>query len=102
MVKHIDNLWVRGFPLTWWSVKSIARDIAKSHNIQNFVASNGWVKRLKERHPELGTRVAKGFERTSVGALNAQQTQKYMELVRDAMAKVEELSGGCNSPLICY
>ena len=75
-------------------MKSIARDIAKSHYIHNFVASNGWVKRLKERHPELGTRVAKGFERTRVGALNPQQTQKYMELVRDAMAKVEELNGG--------
>jgi len=43
LVKHIDNLWVRGFPLTWWSVKTIARDIAKSHNIDGFVASNGWV-----------------------------------------------------------
>ena len=24
LVKYIYNLWVRGFPLAWWSVKSIA------------------------------------------------------------------------------
>ena len=24
IIKHIDNLWVCGFPLTWWSVKQIA------------------------------------------------------------------------------
>ena len=94
IVKHIDNLWVRGFPLTWWSVKQIARDIAKANNIDGFMASNGWCKRLKARYPILGSRVAQGFERTRVGALNPEQTQKYMELVREAINKVEELNGG--------
>ena len=94
IIKHIDNLWVRGFPLTWWSVKQIARDIAKANGIDGFMASNGWCKRLKIRYPILGSRVAQGFERTRVGALNPEQTQKYMELVREAISTVEALNGG--------
>ena len=94
IIKHIDNLWVRGFPLTWWSVKQIARDIAKANGIDGFMASNGWCKRLKIRYPILGSRVAQGFERTRVGALNPEQTQKYMELVREAISAVEALNGG--------
>ena len=63
-------------------------------NIDGFMASNGCCKRLKARYPILGSRVAQGFERTRVGALNPEQTQKYMELVREAINKVEELNGG--------
>ena len=75
-------------------MKQIARDIAKANGIDGFMASNGWCKRLKIRYPILGSRVAQGFERTRVGALNPEQTQKYMELVREAISTVEALNGG--------
>ena len=49
---------------------------------------------MKIRYPILGRRVAQGFESTRVGALNPEQTQKYMELVREAISAVEALNGG--------
>ena len=84
----------RGFPLTWRSIRTIARDIAVINGISDFVASAGWVKRFKRRHPELTTRIAQSLERTRVGGMNPDPIQKYFEIVEEAKKEIVRLNGG--------
>ena len=91
---HIIWMDSRGFPLTWRSIRTIARDIAVINGISDFVASAGWVKRFKRRHPELTTRIAQSLERTRVGGMNPDSIQKYFEIVEEAKKEIVRLNGG--------
>jgi hypothetical protein len=79
--QHIIWMDERGFPLNWRVIKTVARDLALADGITSFVASSGWVRRFKIRHPELSTRIAQSLERTRFGGMNPGSIQKYFEII---------------------
>lgn len=92
--KHI--LWMdeHGFPMSWKKIKVVARDISKIHNVNDFVASSGWVKRFKKRHAELATRVAQSLERTRAGGMNPESISHYFDVLNKAKKELVDLNGG--------
>jgi len=81
IVEYIVWMDEEGWPLSWRRIRIIARDIARKNGILDFSASNRWKKGFKRRHPELSTRLAENLERTRVGGMNKDQTQKYFDLL---------------------
>ena len=93
IVEYIAWMDEEGWPLSWRRIRIIARDIARKNGILDFSASNRWKKGFKKRHPELSTRLAENLERTRVGGMNKDQTQKYFDLLEKVKSHCAMLNG---------
>ena len=71
----------------------ITRGVAKRNGVDSFSASNRWKNGFKRRHPELSTRLAENLERTRVGGMNKEQTQKYFDTLEKVKALCARLNG---------
>ena len=93
IVEYIVWMDNEGWPLSWRRIRVIARDVAKRNGVDSFSASNRWKNGFKRRHPELSTRLAENMERTRVGGMNKEQTQKYFDTLEKVKALCARLNG---------
>lgn len=49
LIRYLIWMDERGFPLTWPKVAVVARDLSKMHNVEDFIASPGWISCFRKR-----------------------------------------------------